>query len=560
MKIKLLIIAALILGGFNAFAQQFLPAKEAFIVEDYQRTENDSVKIEWKVADGYYLYKSKIKANSNGDSLNVKTPQGVTVNDVNFGMQEVFKDNFEMTVKGVNGNTLVIEWQGCAEAGLCYPSEATSLKLTEANAATSQSEDLAFFDTLENDSFLVIVGSFLGIGLLLAFTPCSLPMLPVLANIVLSGHKRSAFKLSGVYTLSMAAVYALAGASTALAGANLQAIFQSPLVLLSFALVLLVFASSMFGLFEVTIPQAITSKITMKSSSTKGGSVTGAFLLGVFSALIVGPCMTAPLAGALLFIGETGNALTGATALFALGVGMGLPLMVVCVLGRKALPKPGAWMNYVKGLLGAALVITAVYFISKVLSVNVAILIGALSFIVIGCLAFTLNKARVSAMPFVLSGVMVAVSLFMQLPEQDQRPSDMAYFTAVQTPSELESQIKKARELNQKIFIDVYADWCASCVVMDDEVFGSPKAKAALTNYRAVKVDVTDMSDSSKELLNNLNVLGPPTLIILDESGYEIREKRITGEVGLAEFVSAVRVGQQTPDTPAELFESQSQL
>jgi thiol:disulfide interchange protein DsbD len=560
MKIKLVIIAVLILSGFSANAQQFLPAEQAFVVESYQQSKDGSVEVTWAIAEGYYLYKSKLKALSNGNELSVTTPQGVTVNDVNFGKQEVFKEDFKMVVDGAAQGELVIKWQGCAEAGLCYPPETTNITLSESVTPAGKSEDLSFFETLSNSNTIVITGSFFAVGLLLAFTPCSLPMLPILANIVIGGKKRSALKLSGVYTISMAAMYSVAGVATAIVGSSLQGALQSPVTLSLFAVILLIFAASMLGLYELRLPQFVTSKLTAKSQSAKGGSVLGAAVLGIFSALIVGPCMTAPLAGALLFISETGNALTGGIALFALGIGMGLPLMLLSVAGRKALPKPGRWMNYIKNLLGVILVCTAVYFISKILELNVAILTGALALTVIGCLNLTLKRKSSDSLPFIASAIMISLSILMQHSEIAKETPKASYFTTVKSVESLQQQIDLAQESKEKVFIDVYADWCASCVVMDNEVFSSPEAKQALKDFRTIKVDVTEMNEQSEELLKELKVLGPPTLITLNKTGVEIREKRITGEVGLTEFLSAVRERKKTPRTPAELFESQSQL
>lgn len=560
MKVKFLIIATLVLGGFTTQAKQFLPAGQAFVVESYQQTKDGSVEVTWSIAEGYYLYKSKLKAVSNETELNVTTPQGTIVNDVNFGKQEVLKTDFKMIVNGASKNRFVIKWQGCAEAGLCYPPETTSITLSDTATSTAKSDDVSFFETLSNSSVIAITGSFFAVGLLLAFTPCSLPMLPILANIVIGGNKSSALKLSGAYTISMAVMYSVAGVAMAMIGSNVQALFQSPITLFLFAAVLLIFAASMLGLFELRLPQSITSNLTTKSQGTKGGSVWGAAALGVFSALIVGPCMTAPLAGALLFVSETGNALTGGLALFALGIGMGLPLMLLSVAGRKALPKPGKWMNYIKGALGIILVCTAVYFVSKALSLNIAILTGALALTVIGCLNLTRKRESSDVLPFIASAIMITLSIFMQHSEKENSRPKISYFTTVKSVENLQHQTDLAQRNNEKVFIDVYADWCASCVIMDNEVFNSPEAKDALKNYRAIKVDVTEVNEQSEELLKELKVLGPPTLITLNETGVEIRGKRITGEVGLAELLSAVRAKERTPRTPAELFESQSQL
>jgi len=560
MKIKLLIIAALVLGGFTTQAQQFLPAKEAFVVEDYQPIQGGAVEVSWAIAEGYYLYKSKLRALSGHVELNINKPQGTVVNDVNFGKQEVFKTNFKMVVEKPVNDSVVIKWQGCAEAGLCYPPQTTELALPSGGDTKLRSEDQSFFDKLGSSSVVAIVGSFFAVGLLLAFTPCSLPMLPILANIVIGGSKNNAIKLSGVYTLSMAGVYAMAGVITAQAGASLQALFQSPAVLYIFAFVLFVFASSMFGIFELRLPQAITSKLTANSQNMKGGSLLGASTLGIFSALIIGPCMTAPLAGTLLFISETGNALIGGLALFVLGIGMGLPLMLISVAGRKALPKPGIWMNHVKTILGILLVFTASYFISKAIELNVAILIGALALILVGCLSLTLDRKGTSVLPLITSGAMVILSIALQQFDEVKPTSEASYFTTVKSISELQRQVDIATKSGEMVFIDVYADWCASCVVMDKKVFSEPEVKNALSDYKTIKIDVTEMTSEAKKLLNKLDVLGPPTLITLDIKGNEKRAERITGEVTLPELISAVRGAISTPRTPAELFESQSQL
>ncbi|MHB8950798.1 MAG: protein-disulfide reductase DsbD, partial [Rhodoferax sp.] len=381
-------VVLVFLWALPAQAQQdFLQPEEAFQLT-VSKQGDGQLRLNWDISPGYYLYRQqmKVEVDPAGSPLQVAWPAGTLKTDETYGESQVYHDKVTVLLTAPDSQALTIGWQGCADAGLCYPPQTRRVNLADVAAAPSASPAVAAASVSQTASgalgadqeladrlsrlnlgWMLLV--FFGLGLLMTFTPCVLPMVPILSSLV-AGSGASAkrgFVLSLAFVLPMALVYAGVGAAAALAGANLQAVLQNPWVLGSFGLLFVVLALSMFGFYELQLPAVLRNRVNEASQGQRGGTVTGAATMGVLSALLVGPCMTAPLAGALLYIGNTGDVLTGALVLFAMGLGMGVPLLLVGTLGARLLPRPGDWMNRVKALFGFVLLATGIFFVARVL-------------------------------------------------------------------------------------------------------------------------------------------------------------------------------------------------
>lgn len=389
----LLLLSALLgtVGTSMAYAQslagggnEFLPVDEAFQY-DVQEHSDDSIRLTWRIAPDYYLYRKRIEVQGqNGELEEVIYPDGDTISDEFFGESEVYFNSADLVIRPGNAEVLRLSWQGCAEAGLCYPPQNATINLTGSSGETGEGIKVNFTQTSPSDnayslsegptapasdelaadqslasqladsSLLWNLLIFFGLGLLLVLTPCVLPMIPILSSVIVgSGARRTrAFWLSLAFVLAMAVTYSALGVVAALAGANLQGMLQQPLFIGPMAVIFVVLALSMFGLYELQLPAPIRDRLERANSRQTGGSLTGAAVMGFFSALLASPCMTAPLAGALLYIADSGDAALGGMALLALGLGMGAPLLVLATLGSSLLPKPGVWMEAIRAVFG----------------------------------------------------------------------------------------------------------------------------------------------------------------------------------------------------------------
>jgi thiol:disulfide interchange protein DsbD len=402
---------------------------------------------------------------------------------------------------------------------------------------------------------------FFGLGLLLAFTPCSLPMLPILAGLIVGSGAtpKRGFALAASYVISMALVYAAMGVLAALLGANLQALLQNPWLLGSFAAIFVLLALPMFGFFELQLPVAVRDRLEHVSRNQRGGNLIGAGLLGALSGLLVGPCMTAPLAGALLFIAQSGNALHGGLILFAMGIGIGIPLLLLVTVGNRFLPKPGAWMNLLKGVFGFLFLATALLMLRPVLDESLWLgLCGALLLIA----AYSAWKqsqgfGRVahlfgaSSLLLGLWGSLLVVGAAGGSDDPYQplqvysisrdgtgaSPASHDAFTTIKEPAALQRELDAARAQGQWVLLDYYADWCVACKVMEKQVFGKPQVLQALSDVRLLRLDVTADNAASRELLGRYKVPGPPSLLWIGPDGEERRSQRITGEVDAGTFL-----------------------
>jgi thiol:disulfide interchange protein DsbD len=559
-----LLISGVAQAGTNPFETKpdFLPVEKAFVFTS-ERLESGETQLYWQIADGYYLYQKRLKFDGLPAEQHPALPEGEAHSDEFFGEQQVYRQGLELKIAAGATGQIKVGFQGCADAGLCYPphTQVVDLGGTSAIAATDEAPDQALASGLQQRALGWSLLVFFGLGLLLAFTPCSLPMLPILAGLIVGSGAtpKRGFALATSYVVSMALVYAAMGVLAAMLGANLQALLQNPWLLGSFAAVFVLLALPMFGFFELQLPVALRDRLENVSRNQRGGSLFGAGVLGALSGLLVGPCMTAPLAGALLYIAQSGNALHGGLILFAMGIGIGVPLLLLVTVGNRFLPKPGAWMNLLKGVFGFLFLATALLMLRPVLDESLWIgLCGGLLLIA----AYSAWKqsegfgrvAHVFGASSLLLGVWGSLLMIGAAGGSDDlmkplqvysasNSSSAAYpvghdaFTTIKDPTALQRELDAAQAQGQWVLLDYYADWCVSCKVMEKQVFGKAHVLEALSDVRLLRLDVTADNAASRELLGRYKVPGPPSLLWIGADGIERRSQRITGEVDAGTFL-----------------------
>ncbi len=577
---------------------ELLPPDEAFAFRPDLSAPNRLV-AEWRVADGYYLYKDKLKLSvegASGASLGSPVfPPAERHEDPTFGSVEIYRGvlRLEYPILGLAGApsslTVKAQYQGCADIGVCYPPmqksvafEPTQLALlsgaatappaTMAAAAPAvsagepPSEQDAIAGRLASGNTLLTLVSFFGFGLLLAFTPCVFPMIPILSGIIVGhGHKLTtahAFMLSLAYVLAMAFAYTVVGVLAGLFGANLQAWFQNPWVLSVFAAIFVLLALSMFGFYELQMPSSIQSRLTMLSNKQEGGKLASAAIMGFLSAIIVGPCVTAPLIGALIYIGQTGDAVLGGAALFALSLGMGLPLLLIGTSAGQLLPRAGAWMDAVKAVFGVLLLAVALWMLERVLPAAVTMLLWAVLLIVSGVYMGALRHLPhdVSSWYHLWKGLGYVLVLYGSLlvvgaaggGRDVLQPlkgvfasgggagtaiaSEKLEFLPVKGTDGLERAVASAAASGRPAMLDFYADWCISCKEMEKFTFSDPQVQATLSRAVLLKADVTANDEQDRALLKAFGLIGPPAILFFDASGTERKNYRVVGFVPAAKF------------------------
>ena len=554
------------LGGLNNSAD-FLPVREAFRLSLIDTTP-EQIKLRFVAADGYYLYRHRFafKTTETGVIGEAKLPAGEPKTDDYFGEVEVYYGVLDVELPIQNPNdrpfTLQVTYQGCADKGLCYPPESESFEIGDAPAPFS-AIPAAPSSATGGDASLSwrSVALFFLAGLGLTFTPCVLPMLPILSGVVLRGQigGMRSFLLSLAYVLPMAGGFAVLGALMGVFGAelNLQARLQSPWILVPFALFFVAFALAMFGLFELRLPQAMGYRLERIAGNARGGSFAGAALLGTVSSLLVSPCVSAPLAGALLYISASGDALGGGLKLFALGLGMGTPLVLFAIGGGALLPKSGPWMVTVRNIFGVLLLAVAAWMLERVLPGPLALalwgVLAAGTALFLGTLEFN-NKtpkqklAQLAGLALLVYALAAWVGA-LQGGSDPLRPlprstsandggiaSETERWTTVSTPSDLDAQLETARAAKQPLMLDWYADWCISCKVIEREVFADPTIAPRLADYRLIRFDITDSNPEQRALLDRYKLFGPPAILFFDRSGKELAEVRVVGEIDASQF------------------------
>ena len=544
------------LGG----SDDFLPVEQAFPLETY--TEPGQITAHWQNADGYYLYEHRIYLTQGAVRLDPATwsKDGKEKYDEAFGDIVAYYGQLEVSfdTASLTPGTATLHYQGCADAGLCYPPQTSEVVITEpvanpitdaastgdsaiSSSQSSASSDDSFFS---GRSLPTVIGIFFLLGLGLTFTPCVLPMVPILTSVVLGGGQTSAgrgFWLSFLYVTGMAITYAAAGLTVGLlgAGANVQAMMQSPPVLIGFAIFFIVLSMSMFGVYELQLPSGIRNRLNAASQKQSGGQAGSVFIIGVLSALVVSPCVSAPLAGALAYLSTTGDATSGALALLALGFGMGTPLIVLGTTGASVLPKAGMWMERIKYLFGIMLIGVAIWLVSRLLPGYIVLgLWGALA-VGAGVSAGALNTANEGPQRLIKP---VAVGVFaygiIALAGAVSGRSDplnplghaedvhVSPFYQTESVAEVKGLIADA---NTPVMLDLYADWCISCKIIDKEICATDEAQQRLSHVQWIQLDVTDNTDEHQSFMKAQAVFGPPTVLFF-EPGADNASGRIIGE------------------------------
>ncbi|MFM4778079.1 protein-disulfide reductase DsbD [Aeromonas veronii] len=551
--------------GIEANAKpKFLQVDEAFQIDSEQR--GDQLLLTLHIADDYYLYRHSLRFKGNNLTFSEPTlPEGTEHEDDFFGKTRVYYQQVSIVVplKEVGENaTLRVRYQGCTD-GLCYPPTdklidvAPLVKATTASTAdtaqsvapVSQQDQLAA--ALGNQGFWLSIVAFFALGLGLAFTPCVFPMYPILTGIIAgAGHRLStgrAFLLSFVYVQGMAVTYTLLGLVVASAGLKFQAALQHPYVLIGLSVMFVLLALSMFGLYTLQLPSSLQTRLSGLSNRQQGGSVVGVAIMGMISGLVCSPCTTAPLSGALIYVAQSGDLWLGGAALYALSLGMGLPLLLLGTSGGKLLPKAGAWMDVIKQLFGFALLAVPILLLSRLWSDQVTTLAWlGWGLLLCGYLyhhnQHQPHSVAKSVRGFVLllamiSAVVVGKDLLQPAPPAAitaDASQTAPQFIRIKTLDDLKVQLAAAR--GKPVLLDLYADWCVACKEFEHKTFSDPAVRERFGQMMLLQADVTANDDADVELLNSLNVLGLPTLIFFDREGKELTGQRVTGFMGPIPF------------------------
>lgn len=565
---------------------QFLPVEQAFVM-DFRQQEN-KLQVSFTIADGYYLYKDKFKfVGIDAAFSHPQYPKGVMITDEYFGESEVY---FHQVVLDIplsqlgSEAMLKVRFQGCAEAGLCYPVQtldipliapavtasastadaAAALGITDNSAADDStttstapvSEQLQLLDKLQSDSTVKALFLFFLLGLGLAFTPCVFPMYPILTSIIvgqgqqLSGKR--AFSLSMAYVQGMAISYSLLGLLVASLGLQFQTYFQHPVVLIAISILFVFLALAMFGVFNLSLPEKWQNKVNNLSNKQQGGSIKGAALMGLLSGLVASPCTTAPLTAALLYVAQSGDLALGALTLYILSMGMGLPLLILGSTGGKFLPKAGAWMDVVKASFGFLLLAVPVWLLSRFLPAYVVVIAATLVLLMLAVYLHRLSQQLSSgttgqSISWMLALVIVlsttGANLWYWLPGttvtqvagQSVTPQNTE-FKLVKTLDELQQEVEKSAEAGKPVLVDLFAEWCVACKEFEHITFADGEVKSLMAQFTLIKIDVTHATEQDQQLLDHFQVLGLPTLLLFDKNGSELTQSRITGFMGPKDF------------------------
>lgn len=563
-------LSALLLCTSIAKAEDFLEPEKAFQVKA-QMTSANQVRITYTIADAYYLYRERLKFAAQGAELGlIQLPAGKVKFDETF-QKDVETYHHELVVlipvKAAADFQLKLELQGCAEAGLCYPpmeltlpvmltdvaSDVGAVPVVTPQAAQDSGEQSSIADALKSGRLSLIIPLFLVLGLGLSLTPCVLPMVPILSFIIVgegAAVKRSrGFFLSLSYVLGMALVYTSLGVAAGLLGEGLSAALQNPWILSAFAVLMIALSLSMFGVYQLQMPAAIQTRLTYFSEGQRNGKMAGVFLMGAISALIVGPCVAAPLAGALVYISQTKNVVVGGTALFSLAIGMGVPLLLVGISAGSLLPRAGVWMEQIKRFFGVLMLAMAIWMVSPVLPPVVQMSAWAILLLGYGIyqLAFYQGKlfSKLVAILCVLAG---GTQLLGVVTGGRDALAPIAHligkvqhvkFQRIKSSAELDAVLAQSKD--KIAMLDFYADWCVSCKEMEKLTFVEPRVKAQLDQILLLQVDVTANNADDKALLKRFGLFGPPGIIFFGADGKEIPETRVIGYQNADKFLNSLQ-------------------
>lgn len=571
--------------------QTFLPVDQAFMFDFDQ--QGSTLFVGWDIAPDYYLYKKKIEIIAKGANIQVgDSGSGEIIEDEFFGKTEVFFNSASVISKLSNvtdGAVVKVRYQGCAKAGLCYPPEVISIPLSVINgaqvknveqnnttdeAATAQStfaalnepatepttnsddaeKELTFTEQLASQGLITNLLIFFVVGVGLAFTPCVFPMFPILSSLIAGQQNLStkkAFALSFVYIQGMAVTYAALGLVVAALGGQVQGYLQHPFVLISFSLLFVLLAMSMFGWYEIKLPSSMMSKLTQVSNNQKGGNYVGVFLMGVLSGLIASPCTTAPLSAALLFVAQSGDYLVGGLTLYVLSLGMGLPLLLLGTSGGKLLPKAGGWMEQVKTLFGFVMLVVPLILLERLVSADIILLMAGVLALATALYLHhwqssqTQSKLKTAlwfaATLLVITGFTLTKNYFWPV-QVVQVSSQSNEFKQVADLAELKEAVAQANDDGRMVMVDLYADWCVACKEFEHYTFPDAKVQSEFSHYQLIQVDLTNSDNKTIELMEEYTVFGLPSILFFNTQGQELSMQRVTGFLNADDFAKHLAI------------------
>ncbi|EGQ8087716.1 protein-disulfide reductase DsbD [Vibrio vulnificus] len=564
---------------FGSGSNDFVPVDQAFPFNFFQ--QDHRLTLDWQVKEGYYLYQQRLSFSAENVTLgDIQMEDGQPYRDEFFGDVNIYTHPLFVNIPMQDwqpGAKVIVQYQGCAKAGFCYPPEtrvididsftngdmapATTLAQTPRQLETSTTNTSTPQPLTEQDQLASGLADnwwtpllFLALGVGLAFTPCVLPMYPILTSIVLGSGKlsqRRALGLSLVYVQGMALTYTLLGLVVASAGLQFQAAMQHPYVLIGLSILFVTLALSMFGVYTLQLPSGVQTWLNNLSNKQQGGSSAGVFAMGAISGLVCSPCTTAPLSGALLYVAQSGDLLTGGVALYALAMGMGIPLILVAVFGNKLLPKAGGWMDRVKTLFGFVLLAAPIFLLERILpEMWSTALWSALGIAAFGWLYHVKNNLEFGGWKQSAVGIIAVLGLFASAQpalnywfadSTQQAQTSEVSFIKIRNVEELQQQLVLAKQAKKPVMLDFYADWCVACKEFEKYTFHDPAVAAQLKQFVLLQADVTRNQAQDIELLQAQQVLGLPTIDFWDAQGNPVSNARLTGFMQAAPFLEHIQ-------------------
>lgn len=564
---------------FGSGSNDFVPVDQAFPFNFFQ--QDHRLTLDWQVKEGYYLYQQRLSFSAENVTLgDIQMEDGQPYRDEFFGDVNIYTNPLFVNIPMQDwqpGAKVIVQYQGCAKAGFCYPPEtrvidiasftngdmapATTLAQTPRQLETSTTNTSTPQPLTEQDQLASGLADnwwtpllFLALGVGLAFTPCVLPMYPILTSIVLGSGKlsqRRALGLSLVYVQGMALTYTLLGLVVASAGLQFQAAMQHPYVLIGLSILFVTLALSMFGVYTLQLPSGVQTWLNNLSNKQQGGSSAGVFAMGAISGLVCSPCTTAPLSGALLYVAQSGDLLTGGVALYALAMGMGIPLILVAVFGNKLLPKAGGWMDRVKTLFGFVLLAAPIFLLERILpEMWSTALWSALGIAAFGWLYHVKNSLEFGGWKQSAVGIIAVLGLFASAQpalnywfadSTQQAQTSEVSFIKIRNVEELQQQLVLAKQAQKPVMLDFYADWCVACKEFEKYTFHDPAVAAQLKQFVLLQADVTRNQAQDIELLQAQQVLGLPTIDFWDAQGNPVSNTRLTGFMQAAPFLEHIQ-------------------
>jgi len=574
-----------LLSSVKATGDDFLPPEQAFRF-DALEGGSDRVQLNWEIAEGYYLYRARIKVATDSTAAQLGAPEfppGEFKTDEYFGRQEIYHHELRVAVpvaRAASGKftlPLQVTYQGCATAGLCYPPITKSVSVTlpdgkgasgvgPASGSGDGASEESRFARLVTGNFFLMVGGFYLAGLLLAFTPCVLPMVPILSGIIAGSGSRvtpgRAFALSATYVLGMSLTYTAAGIAGAAMGREVQSLFQQWWVLALFAAIFVAMALSMFGLYTVQMPASIQTRVAGISNRQSAGTFGGVAVMGALSALIVTTCVGPALVAALLVISQSGQIARGGVALFVMSLGMGTPLLIVGASAGKLLPKAGPWMDFIKKLFGVMMLGVAAWMLARIVPERVALLLWALPVLSLAWLLWFALRARpatvwtlrAAGIFAALYGIALAAGAALggtdplaPIPALAGHVEQSLPFRPIASVADLDREVAQASAQGHGVLVDFSADWCTSCKEMEHHTFTDPAVKSALAGASLLRADVTRGTADDAALLKHFGIIGPPTIAFYGPDGHERSEFRVVGYLKADAFATRARAALHAP-------------